>query len=207
MADLPSTAKDTKRTQSDTGKNGSIGQSVSARLLRIFQESPDRVFVVRDLVDLVGSRQDTITRILSRLSSKGKGAGPVRRISHGIYQFDPNKESNSLQDLIRSGRWGIENLSLVRIGAHPPPVSDSGTPAPGAPGMQSDTSTTQLTPLPGYPWQLPTGQCVNWGRHLCNGTEEIHLSVNGAPPFSPDHALTLIEILRSRGLEIGRAHV
>ncbi len=134
---------------------------------------------------------------LSRLSSP-KNPAPVKRVGRGFYRYDPAKDQTGLTALIRSGNWKVENITLVTKGAYPPPLLLSLE--PGKPPETGNGNMQQPTPRAGYPWHLPTGQCVSWERYD-NGTEMIRLSVNGAPPFSPDHVLTLIDVLRKDGLD------
>lgn len=133
---------------------------------------------------------------LSRLSSP-KNPAPIKRAGRGFYKYAPEKDRAGLDALVRSGAWKIENLTLVTKGAQGGVLLLSS--GPEKPAETGDSNTTQPTPRAGYPWNLPTGQCVSWERYE-NGTEMIRLSVNGAPPFSPDHVLTLIHILRGQGL-------
>ena len=172
---------DTKRTTTDTGKNVSNGLSVSAYIVRILQAEPTRVFLVKDIVDLMEGKRDTITRTLLRLSSTGKGSGPVHKVGHGMYQYDPLKESNSLHALARSGNWKIENLVFVRLEAHPTPMSNSETQATN---NQTDTLDPRITtPHPKCPFlgDLTTGHLVTW-ENYDNGTLVIYISANGALP-------------------------
>ncbi len=133
---------------------------------------------------------------LSRLS-KDDNPAPIKRAGRGFYKYAPEKDKAGLTALVRSGNWKIENLTLVTKGAQGGVLLLSQEPGNGP--ETSDSNMQQSTPRAGYPWTLPTGQCVSWERYG-NGTETIRLSVNGAPPFSPDHALTLIEVLRKDGL-------
>jgi len=133
---------------------------------------------------------------LSRLSSP-KNPAPVKRAGRGFYKYAPEKDKAGLEALVRSGNWKVENITLVTKGAQGGVLLLST--GPEKPAETSDSNNQQRTPRAGYPWNLPTGQCVSWERD--HGTEMIRLSVNGAPPFSPDHALTLIDILRGQGLD------
>lgn len=134
---------------------------------------------------------------LSRLSSP-KNPAPVKRIGRGLYRYDPSKDSTGLTALVRSGNWKIENLTLVTKGAQGGILLLST--GPEKPAETGDRNMQQPTPRAGYPWHLPTGQYVSWEQYP-NNTQMIRLSVNGAPPFSPDHALTLIDMLRKDGLD------
>lgn len=134
---------------------------------------------------------------LSRLSSP-KNPAPVKRAGRGFYKYDPEKDKTGLDALVRSGNWKVENITLVTKGAQGRVLLLST--GPEKPAETGDGNIQQPTPRAGYPRHLPTGQCVSWEQYD-NGTEMIRLSVNGAPPFSPDHALTLIDILREQGLD------
>ncbi|PKL64797.1 MAG: hypothetical protein CVV32_06880 [Methanomicrobiales archaeon HGW-Methanomicrobiales-3] len=138
---------------------------------------------------------------LSRLSSP-KNPAPIKRAGRGFYKYAPEKDRAGLDALVRSGAWKIENLTLVTKGAQGGVVLPSGAHEnrPETGPETGDSNIPQPTPRAGYPWNLPTGQCVSWEQYT-NGTEMIRLSVNGAPPFSPDHVLTLIHILRGQGLD------
>jgi hypothetical protein len=177
-------------------------------VLAVLKAEPDRTFHVRDVAEKTGGIVDTVNRILSRLSKTGKGGGPVRKVSHGFYKYDPAKEPGNLIDFTGSGNWKIENLVFVRMEArsisgqgqntgsddqnlaYPPDKSGQET---GAIRTQSDTRIP--IPKTGYPITLPTGQQVSWEQHDNNGTEIIRISANGAPPLSPDSAILLIDHL------------
>ncbi len=123
---------------------------------------------------------------------------PVKRMSRGFYQYDPLKEQDSLQSLLQSGNWKVENLVFVTKGAYPPGLLPTEDAELCLENLLSNNSHRE--PRADYPWHLPTGQIVNW--ELCdNGTTQIiSLSAKGARPFSPDHALTLIHLLERLGL-------
>lgn len=191
---------DTERDTKGIPETGKKGLSLSVCIVGVLRSEPDRPFVVRDLVDRTGGIYHSVKRILSRLASKGKGAGPVRRVKPGLYQYDPLKESDSLRALARSNNWKIENLVFVSLGAHPIPVSLSETVPEQAKGTPSDPSQTTPHPNVPYPWNLDTGQLITWEDYQ-NGTQVIRISANGAPPISPDHAITLIGGLKNFGMD------
>ena len=184
--------RDTERVTKETPKTAKKGVSLSLCMVEVLQAEPDRAFVVRDLVDRTNGNPDTVKRELARLSSTGKGSGPVRRIRHGIYQYAPEKEQDNLQALARSGNWKIENLAFVPLMVYPTLVSLS-KPLPGQ--VKGTPSDTRL-PIPktGYPITLPTGHTVSWDQYE-NGNQVIRISANGAPPMSPDTAILLIDRL------------
>ena len=199
---IPSTKPkgDTKGDEKGIPETGKKGLSLSVCIVKVLRSEPDRAFVVRDLVDRTGGNYPSVKRVLSRLSVTGKGSGPVRRVRHGIYQYAPEKEQDSLRALARSGNWKVENLTFVRMGAYPTPVSVSETQA-GAP--QTDTlDPTQSTPHPNipFPWKLDTGQLVTWEDYQ-NGTQVIRISANGAPPISPDAVLLIIGGCKNFGMD------
>lgn len=181
------------------------GPPFSVRVLTVLKAEPDRTFHVRDVAEKTGGKSDTINRILSRLSKTGKGSGPVRKISHGFYKYDPVKEQGNLMDFTGSGNWKIENMVFVRMearsisGQGQNTGSDDQNKAPplDISGQETGTLRTQPdpripTPRAGYPIILPTGQQVSWEQHDNNGTDIIRISANGAPPLSPDSVLLLI---------------
>jgi hypothetical protein len=188
---------DTEGDMKETPDTVKKGVSLSLRIVEALRSEPDRALVVRDLVDRTGGIPDTVKRELARLSSTGKGSGPVRRVEHGLYQYAPEKERQDLRALMRSGNWKIENLVFVSLGAQGGAVSPVREPETLTKGTLSDP--TQPTSRSGYPWTLPTGQIVTWG-HYENGTETIRFSAKGSPPFSPDSVLILIDQLRKDGL-------
>lgn len=195
---LSSSSKgDKERDIKETPEKGKRGLSLSQCIVREMQLEPDRPFVVRDLVDRTGGNYHSVKRELARISSMGKGSGPVRRVRHGMYQYAPEKEQDSLRALARSGNWKVENLTFVSLRAHPTPVSLSETVPQQAKGTPD---SSQPTPHAGYPWKLDTGQLVSWDDYQ-NGTQLIRISANGAPPISPDHAITIISSLKNFGLD------
>jgi hypothetical protein len=199
---IPSTKPkgDTKGDEKGIPETGKKGLSLSVCIVKVLRSEPDRAFVVRDLVDRTGGKYPSVKRVLSRLSVTGKGSGPVRRVRHGMYQYAPEKEQDSLRALARSGNWKIENLTFVSLGAHPIPVSLSKTGPEPAKGTPSDSSQTTPHPNVPYPMKLETGQLVTWEDYQ-NGTQVIRISANGAPPISPDHAITLIGSLKKFGMD------
>ena len=188
-------------TEGDTQGTPKKGQSLSQCIVRELESEPDYDFTILDVCDRTGIPNGTVKRTLNRLSSPGKGSGKVRKVGRGLYRYYPEKGGDSLQDLARSGEWKLENLCFttsVPLGAHPTPVSPSEPIPEQAKGTPSDPCIP--VSLPGYPWHLPAGQLVTWDKYE-NGTQMIRLSANGAPPFSPDHVLTLIDIFRKHGLD------
>jgi hypothetical protein len=184
--------RDTERDTKGTPKTAKKGVSLSLCIVEVLRAEPDRAFVVRDLVDRTKGNPDTVKRELARLSSTGKGSGPVRRIRHGMYQYAPEKEQGNLRALTRSGNWKIENLAFVPLMVYPTPVSLSEP----LPGQAKGTPSNTRLPIPktGYPITLPTGHQVSWDQYE-NGNQVIRISANGAPPMSPDTAILLIDRL------------
>ena len=118
------------------------GQSLSPYLAYVLRSNPDRAFVVKDFVDLTQAKYDTVKRLLSRLASTGKGSGPVKRVAHGMYQYAPEKEQDTLQKLVQYGNWKIENLRFEKtVPSKAPPTSVSliRSPENSAKGIQSDS--------------------------------------------------------------------
>jgi hypothetical protein len=182
----------------NTKSPGQKPQSLSACIVQIFKSEPNRCFLPKDLVERIKRKPGSIRQALCRLSKTGKGGGPVRRVAHGMYQYAPEKEHENLLWLMRSGNWKIENLVFVTKGACPPQQSRKEI-------IESPSSACLPKPCPGYPERLPTGQQIVWERYN-NSTEVIRLSAKGAPPFSPDHVLTLIYLLKTRGFEPDKWH-
>ena len=185
--------RDTERDTKGTPKTAKKGQSLSQCIVRELQSEPDRTFVILDLVDRTGGNYDSVKRTLLRLSSTGKGGGPVRKLKHGMYQHDPEKESDSLQAFARLDNWKFENVRFVKsvpMGAQGGAVSLSETIPEPAKGTLSDPS--QSVPHDGYPLKLPTGHLVTWEDYP-NGTQVICISANGSPPISPGEAILIIE--------------
>jgi len=168
--------------------------SQSTIIIDALRAEPHRKFVIRDIVEITHSNEAAVRKTLSRLASDGKGSGAVRRVAQGLYQYDPTKENGTLQGLLKFGFWRVENITFVRKGAQGGSESQS----PELLNLVDCDTQSQAQQLDGFPWRLPTGQKVMWGRYT-NGTEEIHLSAKGAPPFSPDHALTIIHFLEKQG--------
>jgi hypothetical protein len=181
-----------------TKSPGQKPQSLSACIVQLLKSEPSRCFLPKDLVDRIKRKPGSIRQTLCRLSRTGKGGGPVRRVAHGMYQYAPEKEHENLLWLMRSGNWKIENLVFVAKGAYPPLQSHNEM-------MDGPPHSNLPKHCPGYPEHLPTGQQILWERYN-NGTEVIRLSAKGAPPFSPDHVLTLIYLLKTRGFEPDKWH-
>ncbi len=176
-------------------KNDNKWMSLSAYIVAILQSEPDRPFVIKDLVDRTEGKPDTIKRILSRLSSSGKGAGPVRRLARGLYKYE---ERDDLQALVKSGNWKIENLVFVSTGAHPPLKSPPET----SPISHSGDTINPCIPVPLFgPWTLDTGQVITCEGYK-NGTKMLRLSAHGASPFSTEQVLTILFFLRQKGFDI-----
>jgi hypothetical protein len=201
--EIPTSSKkgDTKGDTKGTPKNERKGLSLSACIVSVLKAEPDYPFTVLDVVDRSGGKPGSVKRILVRLSSAGKGAGPVRKIGRGIYQYDTAKEGGSFTDFISSASPKIENLVFTKsvpLGVYPTPVSLSGSPKFCPKGTPSDPCVP--APHLGYPKTTPTGQQIAWEDYQ-NGTQVIRISANGAPPISPDTALLLLEDLKRSGMD------
>ena len=186
---------DTERDTKGTPKTAKKGLSLSQCIVRELQSEPDRTFVILDLVDRTGGSYDSVKRTLLRLSSTGKGGGPVRKLKHGMYQHDPEKESDSLQAFARLDNWKFENVRFVKsvpMGAQGGVVSLSETVPEPAKGTLSDLSQSVPHPDVPYPWTAPTGQLVTWEDYP-NGTQVITIAANGSPPLSPGELILFIE--------------
>jgi len=198
---ISSKKRDTEGDTKGTPKNERKGQSLSACIVSVLKEDPDYPFTVLDVVDRSGGKPGSVKRILARLSSAGKGAGPVRKIGRGIYQYDPSKEGGSFTDFISSTSPKIENLVFTKsvpLGVYPTPVSLSGGPKLCQKGTPSDPCVP--APHTGYPKTTPTGQQIAWEDYK-NGTQVIRISADGAPPINPDTALLLMEDLKKSGMD------
>jgi hypothetical protein len=169
--------------------------SLSTAIVDMLKEEPDRIFTVKDFIDKTHANEATVRKTLSRLSSSRKGGGPVKRIAHGLYQYDPTGEDAGLMAIMKYGHWRVENISFDSLGAQgecmPHSSEDEFSPISG-------TKSSIPQPRPGFPWILPTKQQVQWEVYQ-NGTEVIRLSANRAAPFSPDHVLTLMQFLETEG--------
>ncbi len=171
------------------------GLSLSPMVTSFLETHPDEAFTIRDLVDHTGGKPESVKRILARLSSKGKGSGPVKRVKPGLYQYE--KRENLIEELARES-WGIENVLLVSLEVYPLPVSPFSDPE-SVPFVSPSDPRLSVS-LPGYPITFPTGQVIRWGRYQ-NGREEIRFTASGAPPYSPEQLLTVLQFLRERGFK------
>jgi hypothetical protein len=167
--------------------------SLSARILDIVRREPDRKFVVLDFIQLTKAKPDAVRQALHRLISKNKGDIEIMKIDRGFYQFNPMGERPDLMALMRYGYWRVENVRFITKGARGDLMSQQDTKE-----ITLDPNRSIANPLPGFPWNLPSGQQVHWSIYY-NGTQEIRLSANKKAPFSPDHALTLLQILEQKG--------
>jgi len=163
--------------------------SLSQYVLEVFRNEPDRNYVNKDLVDITHGNPNSICKALGRLEKSGE----IIRLDHGIYKYNSFREDPSLITLIKYGYWRVENLRFVTKRARGDPVSQSEVTENT---LEENKSLSK--PLPGFPWDLPTGQQVHWNKYH-NGTQEIRLSSNKRAPFSPDHVLTLLQILEKDG--------
>ncbi len=207
------TTQNESDTESDTKVTHNKAEIVTVTFTMYvdsFRKEPDRKFTIQDFVDQFHAKPEAVRQALNRLSKTGKGAGPVRKVAHGMYQFAPEKESNSLQVLARSGHWKFENLVFVKtvtLGAQGGVVSLSKTIPEQENKAESDTTDLRI-PAPGmdcvshpgfgFPWTLITGHTIAWLDYP-NGTEVIRISANGAPPISEDFLIFLIDIMKDYG--------
>jgi len=186
-----------------TRNNESKYLSLSPRIVEILQSEPNRRFLVRELIRITQAKPDAVRQVVSRLSKTGKGSGPVRKIDHGMYQYAPEKEEDSLRALARSGNWKTENLVFVTKGAQGGVLSLSNPASDPEKEPESDNQNSSI-PVPheycGCPWKLETGQLVTWEDYK-NGTEEIRISANGAPPLNPDAVIMILRRLRDFGMD------
>lgn len=173
--------------------------SLPAQIIEAMRVEPKRNFMIPDVVEITGKTPTAVRQALCRLSGSGKGSGPIMRIDHGLYKYDPSKMENSLQALARSGDWKIENLVFVTKGARGGLMSQSQDPEIEQEQNECDIPSGAI-PRAGYPHNLPTGQQVTWDVYP-NGTQLIRLSAKGAPPFSPDLCLYLLQDLNEKGLD------
>lgn len=191
---------DTNNDTAKTSKTPVKKTSLSTRIVEAMKVEPNRKFVISDLVDATWGNRNAVIKAANRLSGSGKGSGPVMRLSHGCYKYDASKEENSLVGLARSGSWKIENLRFVRKGAHDRGSSPSQALESNQVSDENDTPRSNKKMRQGYPRKLPTGQKIVW-LESTNGTQEIWISANGAPPLSPDLVLNLIADLKEQGLD------
>jgi hypothetical protein len=189
---------DIENDRNVTRNNKSKYLSLSPRIVEILRSEPGRKFLVRELIQITHAKPDAVRQVVSRLSKTGKGSGPIRNIDHGMYQYAPEKEEESLRALARSGILKAENLVFVTKGAQGRVLSLSNSTSDPEKNPESDTQNSSI-PVPHEccpcPWTLPTGQKVTWEDYE-NGTEEIRISAKGAPPLSPDAVLIILRTLR-----------
>jgi hypothetical protein len=194
--------EDTQWDIKETLETGKKGLSLSQNILRIFQSEPNRHFVPLDFVDQTGGKYASVKRILARLASTRKGAGPVRRIAPGMYQYDPLKKEDSLQVLFLSDEWKFENIRFtksVSMGAQGGVLSLTEPVLETEMGTLSDSSQSVTHLNVPYPWKTPTGHLVTWEDYRTTGTQVISLCANGSPPLSPGEVLLIISKIRESG--------
>ncbi len=181
-----------------TGQNAGKVTVTFSTIVDILKSEPQRKFTVSEIVRCTPRTREAVKVALSRYANPENSA-PIRRVGHGVYQYDPLKNSTTLEKVAREGELKFENVVLMHVtsGAHPPTL----LPGFGAPSeAQNEHSNSSIpTPKTGYPRRLPLGQQITW-KIFDNGTEMIHISANGVRPFSPDHLLTLIEELQREGV-------
>jgi len=189
---------DSENDKNVTRNNESKYLSLSPWIVEILQSEPHRRFLVRELIQITHAKPDAVRQAVSRLSKVGKGSGPVRKNGHGLYQYAPEKEEDSLRALARSGIWKAENLVFVTKGTQGGVKSLSNPTSDPEKNSDNDTQNSSI-PVPHEccpcPWTLPTGQMVTWVDYE-NGTEEIRISAKGAPPLNPDAVLIILRTLR-----------
>jgi hypothetical protein len=191
------TSQEAVKGYDDPNGSGVGVTSLSSMLIAVMQADPDRVFTIQDLVEFSGVKSGAVRKALSRLSAPGKGSGPVMRISQGLYKYDPLKEHQNLQALVRKQNLKIENLQFVtkrtQGGQQSQPIESE-----NVPNVVDCDPCHSGVPKHNYPINLPTGQRVDW--EICsNGTQIIRLVAQGAPPFSPDCVLNLLHFLEKDG--------
>jgi len=186
---------DRERGSNATSEQAVKATSLSTDILEILKAEPNRKFLISDIVDITGAKSSSVRKTLSRLARlSGKSSGPVMRVDHGIYQYDPGKENLSLRTLVLAGDWKIENLVFVSMGGQRGSMPLAGT-------SESPSNSGRGTPLPGYPFTFPTGQQITWEQYG-NGTQIIRISAHGAPPLSVEFILYIIDDLRRKGLDL-----
>jgi hypothetical protein len=186
---------DRERGSYATSEHAVKATSLSTHILEILKAEPNRKFLISDIVDLTGAKSSSVRKTLSRLARlSGKLSGPVMRVDHGIYQYDPGKERHSLQGLVLAGDWKLENLVFVSMGGQSGSMPLSET-------SESPSNSGRGTPLSGYPFTFPTGQQFTWEQYE-NGTQIIRISARGAPPLSVDLILYIIDDLQRKGQDL-----
>jgi hypothetical protein len=191
---------DTQKDTNQTPKRETTRLSDSVRILEVLKSEPDYNFTIRDVVLRTGIKTATVNRNLNRLSSSGKGAGPVNHVGHGLYRYALEKEGGSFTNYIGSISPKFENLvftKTVRLEARSIPVSDVRVPEILPNRTPPDARIP--TPRAGFPYTLPTGQQVSWELYA-NGTEIVRISANGKPPLSADSVLLVLSMLKKFGL-------
>jgi hypothetical protein len=217
-----------EKTQSDTDRTRTTGLSgpwyKTQAVIQYLARHPKSTYSPAEIAESLSLNIELVRKILSRLSSSGKNSGPVERVMRGFYRYAPEKKPKSLLDqIIESGRVGIENLSLysknVRKGYTPSQSDTEDIPqtghTPDSSGnegidpnrTQPDTDRTQSDmrvpeAKKGFPWRLPTGQEVQWWQYQ-NGAEMIIFTSNGSYPFPVETVLLLFEQLKKKGLNDG----
>ena len=165
--------------------DGGIVTSQPQDMVDVFRLNPKRVFTISDFVDMTGKSNEAVRQELSRFASNGDGAGPVKRVDHGLYQYDETREDPNILALLRNGYWRVENLRFIKKGVQ------GGSEIPNPPLSDAPLIDSANNPQPrhGFPLIMITGQKITWVEYT-NGTQEIRLSANKKAPFSPDNILT-----------------
>ena len=186
-----------------TGNNEPKYLSLSPWIVEILRSEPGRKFLVRELIQITHAKPDAVRQAVSRLFKTGKGSGPVRKIDHGMYQYAPEKELDSLEALVQLGNWKTENLVFVTKGAQGGVLSQSDSLLGPGKCPESDNQSFSIPvrhECCPCPWNLPTGQLVTWEDYK-NGTEVIRISAKGAPPLNLDAVLMILRSLRDFGMD------
>lgn len=204
-----------------TGETKLLSSPVTKEaVIRILADNPDREYNAWGIAEKLGSDRIHHIRVaLNRMAGFGKGQGPVKRTTRGFYQYCQDKKEPLLDQIRRSGRFGIENLAFTKTSARHVILGD--TPPQLSTTPKGELSSTKHLEKElelikhqistekaggewvhrlGYPRQLRTGQEVLWMIHPERGEEWIIFKANGSGPFSLDLVEYLIEEMKGQGL-------
>jgi len=191
-----SSESDEKTHKNDNAVTGKKATSLSLDVVSVLKAEPKHLFFPREVSQILHANPASVRQILKRLSSIGKGCGPVIKIGHGMYQYSAEKNGQLSTLISCSGNIGIENLIYVTKGARYPECQAEITEK----NIETESKCDKL-PItkPGYPRHLSTGQEIRWERWL-NGSERLSFVSHGKS-FSVDLILYLHDELIRQGLK------
>jgi len=161
--------------------------SLTARIIQLMKSDPKRKWGPQEIAQILHAKEASVRTEIGRLSSFGKGSGPIVKVCRGFYQYHSEKNGPLSSIISRSGNVGIEALVYVASGTRPRKCQAT------LPCESKGISDNRRMSKSGYPRVFSTGQELRWEVEV-NGSERISFVSNGRP-FSVDLIIYLHEEL------------